>query len=153
MIDRALAPGSGQRLRQAYLRYLLIAVVALVLILPLALGIAASAAEGQTVLIAAAGVAGAVVSGALLIAALVKGRAAVAGDVLSVPGTRTSGSLALAAEVVGYAGALAALVLGLVQRLLDIDLALTLGLVMAALSAAPAVISDAARRLSRRLAC
>ena len=102
-------------------------------------------------LTAAVGVVGAVVSAALLIAALISGHAAVAGDVLSVPGIRASGSLARAAEVAGYVGALAALTLGLAQRLLDVDLAFTVGLVMAALSGAPALVSGAARRWSHRL--
>ena len=147
-----MAPGSGQRLRQAYLRYLLIVAVVLVVVLPIALSIAVFTAEGQAVLTAAVGLLGAVTSAVLLITALIRGRAAVAGDILTVPGIRSSGSLALAAEVAGYVGALAALALGLLQRSLDVDLAFTMGLVMAALSAAPALISDAARRMSRRLA-
>lgn len=151
MTDRSLTPGSGARLRRAYTRYLLIATAGLSIVLVLAVGAARAAADGDTVLIVIVGVAATVAASLLLIGALLRGRAAIIADTLSIPAMRSSAVLALAAQVAGCAGIVAALTLGFLQQLSDVGLALTTGLAMAVCSAAPTVLSGAARRMSRRL--
>jgi hypothetical protein len=151
MTDRTLTPGSGARVRQAYLRYLLIAGVVVLLVFMPVLATALTTAEGETVLTVVVGAAFVAVSSLLLLAALLRGRNAVTCDIVSLPAMRSSGALALAAQAAGWAGVAAALTLGVIQRLFDVDLAFTMGFVTAVCCAIPAVISDAARRLSRRL--
>lgn len=65
------------------------------------------------------------VAALLLFASLLRGRA---GDTLSMPVMRISGALAVAAQATGWAGASAAMILGFLQRLSDVDLVLYDGL-------------------------
>ncbi|MEV6602517.1 hypothetical protein AB0M36_37595 [Actinoplanes sp. NPDC051346] len=125
--------------------------VVLVVVLPLVFATAFSTAKGQAVTTVAVGAVAAVVSVALLIAALLRARASVTADVLSLPAMRASGALALAAEVTGWGGALAALTLGLIRHMSDVDLVFTMGIAAAIGAAFPAVLSGPAHRLSRRL--
>ncbi|MEV6595565.1 hypothetical protein AB0M36_01720 [Actinoplanes sp. NPDC051346] len=151
MTEKAIAPGSGTRLRSMYQRYLVVAGLVLLVVLPVVFGTAFITAKGQTIITVAVGMVAAVVSETLLIAALMRGRTSVAADVLSLPSMRFSGALALGAEVAGWGGALGALTLGMIQRMSDINLAFTMGIAAAIGAMFPAVLSGAARRLSQRL--
>ncbi|MEU4217349.1 hypothetical protein [Actinoplanes sp. NPDC026623] len=151
MTERAIAPGSGARVRRAYSLYLLIAAVTVVLVLVIVVGSALAATEGGPLLTVVFGATAAIIASLLLVASLLRGRAAVAADTLSVPAMRSSGALARAAQVAGCAGAAGALILGFLQHLSDIELAFTIGVVTATCAAVPAVLSGAARRLCRRL--
>jgi hypothetical protein len=144
-------PGSGAPLRQAYVRYLLIAAAALVIVLVLVVGSALAVGDGGTVPTIVVGIAATVVASLLLFASLLRGGAAVAADTLSIPVMRSSGALALAAQAAGWARVTAALILGFLQRLSDVELAVTTGLIMAICSAVTAALSAAAHRMSRRL--
>jgi len=104
-------------------------IIAAIALLVLVVGSAQAAADAETVL--TVGVAAMVVASMLLFASLLRGRAAVTVDTLSIPVMRSSAALALAAQAAGCAGVTGALILGFLQRLSDVDLAFTTGLNMA----------------------
>jgi hypothetical protein len=149
--QRPLHPGSGHRLRQSYTKLIAASLIAAAIILAFTLfTAAASMGDAQaTIPLVASVVVG--ICSACLIVALVRGRAAVHGDFVALPGIRRSGSLAKAGSLVGWLGAALVLVAGIGLHYQDVDNALLLGIVFGPACLIPAVCNDSARRIATRL--
>ena len=147
---RTLVPGGGGRLRQSYTKLLVASLIAVATIMTVAVVATATVQSGSPVLTLLAW-AVLLVSAGCAVMALVRGRASVHGDRVSLPALRASRSLARAGSTVGWVGALAIVVTGLLRHLQGADDALIGGIVLGAGALIPAVCNDGALRIAKRL--
>ncbi|MDI6103557.1 hypothetical protein QLQ12_33595 [Actinoplanes sp. NEAU-A12] len=106
-------------------------------------------AQDEAITTVTVGTAAVVVAFGLLIASILRGRAAVADDEVSLGVMGSSGVLALAAQITGIAGAVVTVTIGLLQRQ-ETELALVIGIVLALCLIAPFIFGNTVRLLSLR---
>lgn len=148
MTERKFAAGAGGFIRRSYARNIVVGLVALAFVTFLPLLSAARMARGAGVLTVALGTAATFIAFGLLFTALLRGRAAVSGDTIELTRMRSSGRLALAAQIAGLAGIVVTAVLGLLH---DAGWALPLSALLALAAASPVLIGNAVRRSARAL--
>lgn len=149
--ERPLPPGGGSRLRALYLRFMVIAVVAVLIVLSFVLSATVSAIGDDDLATLLAGGVVITISSVCLIAALMRGRAAVDGDRVSIPTVVSSRRVARVGSLVGWIGALAVVAIGVIQHYQHVDMALLEGIVLGGAALIPAVGNDSANRTARRI--
>jgi len=149
MTNRPIAPGSGPRLRRYYLILLLFTAIGMPLLILAALAIARSI--GEATLTATIGLTAMLIASALLLIAVIRARTSVTTDAIAPPGMRSSGTVAMAAQIIGGAGGAITLVTGLLQHANGVDLGTEMGGLIALICFIPAATAGTVHRLSRRL--
>jgi hypothetical protein len=148
---RPTNPGGGAILRRAYAKLLTLSVAAVAVVLVLVISVAiTSAGDGTwpTLLVAVVVL---VVASACLLLAISRGRTAVNGDQIEIPGLRASSSLARIGSLVGWLGAIVIVATGFLQNTQDIRNALLCGLLLGAAGLILGVCNDGAHRIAKRL--
>jgi hypothetical protein len=149
--QRQLHPGGGRRLRRTYLLYLISSIVVVLLILSFALfaTVLASGEGGAVTLLT--GTVAITISSVCLIVALLRGRAAVHDDWVSIPAATRSQRAARVGSLLGWIGALAVAATGVIQHYQQVDTALLQGIVLGGATLIPAVGNDSANRMARQI--
>lgn len=148
---RPLPPGGGNRLRALYLRFLVMAVVAVLIVLSFVLSATVSAIGDDYEATLLVGSVVITISSVCLIAAVMRGRAAVDGDLVSIPTAVNSRRLARVGSLVGWIGALAVVATGVIRHYQQVDMALLEGIVLGGAALIPAVGNDSVNRTARRI--
>jgi hypothetical protein len=149
MTERPIVPGSGNRLRRQYLLLLAVAGIVMPLII-IAVAALAHRFDGPA-LTAILGLATMIVATGFLLPAVVCGRGAVTANTIGLGLMRSSGTLAMTAQIVGLAGGVVTIAAGFLQQLFGADDGVGLGGITAIVCIFAGSTGGIVNRLSRRL--